>query len=559
MSEPREWSGHVVVCGLGGVGLRTVEQLHGAGVAVVVVDLDPDVRAEQAIGVLGVPLIRASTRSAVGLSEAGLAGARAVVCTESNELHTLEVALLTRTLRPDVRVVAQFANPGVGEALEAATGAIVIDVAALSAPSFVEACLDRTTQHLDLGGTWFVVSRHVVDGPSGPFRSRFGDLSPLAVAGNDGTVVVCPSRDHELVAGDVVTTVGPADREPAREPPVHDRPARTAAVVRSVLRSDRALVLTVSGLLALVIVATVVLRVTYHTVQGSLSVLDALYFSVETMATVGFGDFSFAHQSPWLEVFGIALIVIGLGLVTTSFALITNLLVTRRFEQETGSRQVPGMRGHVVVIGLGSVGLRTVEILRRQGRRVVVVDRDPANRYLGQIRALGVPVILADATQRQTLVAANVVKAAAVAVVTSDDFTNIESGLAVRNLVPVRLVLRVFDHQLEDNLEQHFGFPAVRSTADLAAPWFVGAALGLRVLRTFYVERRPFLAATFTVSTTGALGGVAMHELSGLRVVAIERAGHVEQPRRDSTFAPGDQVSVVGPYQELLDLLRRQS
>lgn len=37
--------GHVVVCGCRGVGLRTVEQLHGAGVAVVLVadakDVDP--------------------------------------------------------------------------------------------------------------------------------------------------------------------------------------------------------------------------------------------------------------------------------------------------------------------------------------------------------------------------------------------------------------------------------------------------------------------------------------------------------------------------------------
>ena len=506
MTSARQWTGHVVVCGLGGVGLRTVQQLHAAGVAVVVVDLDPDVRAAQSVDELGIPLIRASARTAAGLDEAGLAGARAVVCTESNELRTLEVALLVRTLRPDVRVVAHFANPGVAQALEAATGATVIDVAALSAPSFVEAALDRTTHDLDLGGTPFRVSRHLVDA-TGSFRSRFGDLSPLMVAAADGTMTVCPGRDHQLWPGRRGDhgRSGRARSRPASRWSGTARPAPWPSSGRW-LRSDRALVLTVSALLALVVLATVVLRLTSHGPRGRLSVLDALYFSVETMATVGFGDFSFAHQGAGLELFGIAVIVIGLALVTTSFALITNLLVTRRFEQEMGSRQVPGMRGHVVVIGLGSVGLRTVELLRRAGRRVVVVDRDPANRYRGQVRALGVPVIVADATQRQTLVAAGVARSAAVAVVTSDDFANIEVALAVRNLAPVRLVLRVFDHQLEDNLEQHFGFPAVRSTADLAAPWFVGAALGLRVLRTFYVEHQPILAATFTVSTGGGPG-----------------------------------------------------
>ena len=264
-----------MVCGLGGVGLRAVERLHGAGVAVVVVDLDPDVRAEQAIAVLGIPLIRASSRTAAALQAAGLAGARAVVCTESNELHTLEVALLTRTLRPDVRVVAQFANPGVGEALESATGAIVIDVAALSAPSLVEACLDRTTHDIDLGGTRFRVTRQVVDGPAAPFRSRFGDLSPLAVARADGTGGRLPGPRPRADAGRRRDHRGPGRPGGPREPPVHDRGSRGTAVVRSVLRSDRALVLTVSGLLALVIVATVVLRYTYHSPRGGLSALDA--------------------------------------------------------------------------------------------------------------------------------------------------------------------------------------------------------------------------------------------------------------------------------------------
>lgn len=372
--------------------------------------------------------------------------------------------------------------------------------------------------------------------------------------------MVCPGRDHPLSAGDLVTMAGPPDHEAPEEPVVHDRMARAVAVARSVFHSDRALVLTVVALLALVLVATLVLRFGYHSrTNAHLSALDAVYFAIETMATAGFGDFSFAHQSAGFEIFGIGLIVVGLALVTTSFALITNLLVTRRLEQELGSRQVPGMSGHVVVVGLGSVGLRTVEILRHEGRRVVVVDRDPANRYLGQVRALGVPVVLADATQRQTLVAANVARARAVAVVTSDDFANIEAGLAVRNFADVPMVLRVFDRQLEETLEDHFGFKAVRSTAALAAPWFVGAALGLRVLGTFYVDRLPLLVATFTVAAGGGLEGLSMLELTGLRVVALDRGGTVAEPRRGSRFSAGDQAYVIGPYEELLELLRRQA
>ena len=81
-------------------------------------------------------------------------------------------------------------------------------------------------------------------------------------------------------------------------------------------------------------------------------------------------------------------------LVTTAFALFTNLLVSRRIEQSLGRRRVPGMAGHVVVVGLGSVGIRVVEGLLAEGRQVVVVEHDDSNRYLGRARALGVPVVI---------------------------------------------------------------------------------------------------------------------------------------------------------------------
>ncbi len=133
------------------------------------------------------------------------------------------------------------------------------------------------------------------------------------------------------------------------------------------------------------LVATVVLHLAYvdPTTHAHPGLLESLYFTVETVATVGFGDYSFAAQSAWLQAFAIAFIVVGVTLVTTAFALFTNVLVSRRIEQSLGRRRVPGMVGHVVVIGLGAVGIRVVEGLLAKGRRVVVVERDDNNRYLG--------------------------------------------------------------------------------------------------------------------------------------------------------------------------------
>jgi Trk K+ transport system NAD-binding subunit len=247
--------------------------------------------------------------------------------------------------------------------------------------------------------------------------------------------------------------------------------------------------------------------------------------------------------------------------------LFTNILVSRRLERSLGRRELPGMVDHVVVVGLGSVGISVVKGLIAAGQRVVVIERDDHNRYLGQARALGVPVVIADATQIQTHRMVNLNDASAIAVLTSADLTNIETGLAVRESLGERweqvpVVLRVFDRDLARLMEQSFGFHHVRSTSALAAPWFVGAALGLDVLSTFYVDQKPFLVGRVKVAPHGGLQGLAMAELSArTRVIALSRAaagGRLEHPpRRGTRFGGGDEAYLLGPYEELLQVLKR--
>ncbi len=199
MTDSNHWQadGHVIVCGLRGVGLRTVEQLHLSGVSVVVVDDDPDLRLAGIVEDWGIPRIHKSAHLGDGLTEAGLDRALAVVCVETSEVTTLEIALRVRELRPDVRLVVQMANPAVGRALERATGAgSVLDVATLAAPSFIEACLGLSSHEMTLGGERFAVVDITVDdqpGYNATFRSHFGDLAPVAV--------VPVVRRHRVLSG----------------------------------------------------------------------------------------------------------------------------------------------------------------------------------------------------------------------------------------------------------------------------------------------------------------------------------------------------------------------
>jgi Trk K+ transport system NAD-binding subunit len=605
----------VIVCGLDEVGLRIVEQLALSGVPAVVADENPAPALAQMIAAWGVPLVTGQPRAEETLTSAGLAGAVAVICAQDDDLSALETALLTRRLRPDVRVIAQLANPAVGRAVRQA-GVAVLDVAGLSAPSIVEVCLGEGVQEMSLSGMRFLAARTAAPYPA-TLRELYGALAPVAVVPRAGDVLVCPGRDTQVHTGDEVTLIGTPEElaavsvidHPERirrlsatysvggtngpggpagalgvlgvlggdepDPRAGPSPAERAGrafrdlVVSLARAADRRMAIALGALLMVLITATLVLRFTYQLAGPGhrISALDAVYFTVETVTTVGYGDYSFRGEPAWLVVFAVLLMMTGALFVAVFFALVTNMLVSRRIEESLGLQKITALRGHVLVIGLGTVGLRVARRVHDAGRKVVVVEKDERNRHLGQLRALRIPVLIADATQPEVLASARLAAASAIAVLTSDDLANLETGLAVRDQLGPRwtatpVALRIFDQRLAHSVKETFGFRNVRSTAALAAPWFVGAALGLDVLSTFYVGDELLLIARLTVTPGGGLEGLQMHELAArTRVLALRRAADravlEHPPRRTTRFNQADEAYLIGPYDELLTVLRR--
>jgi Trk K+ transport system NAD-binding subunit len=314
--------------------------------------------------------------------------------------------------------------------------------------------------------------------------------------------------------------------------------------------------------LLLTLASTVVVRLGHH--NPELSWLDALYFASETITTVGYGDFNFAYQSPFLRLFAVGLMFGGVIITAVLTAFLADLLLSRRFVNTTGRLRARHMRGHIVVVGLGSIGVRVVTDLTAAGYDVLVVEQNENNPFLQTVAELDVPVIFGDSTMRQTLEAARVDQARGVAVVTRDDMENIETGIVLLEVLgsdtKVPIVMRVQGRALGTAINRRFGFENVRSIVDLAAPWFIGAAMGLQVLGTFWVGQRSFMVGAMLVAAGSELDGLLMLELSTqTRVIAIIRPeGPIRlRPRRDARLKAGDTVYLIGPYRELIATLRK--
>ncbi|GLE54706.1 NAD-binding protein [Mycobacteroides chelonae] len=546
--------GHTIVYGKDALAVRIAEELWSAGV---VVSALPGVE---------------------GLTAAGVVDAAAIVCASSDDEKNLEIALLARQLNPTMRVIARLANDVLRAAVAADNGpGAVLSVADLTASSVVEACLRRTTHVIPAAGVDFIVSGATVP-REGTLRGIYGDLAPVAVVHGEGSptpgeVVACPGRDLAVREGDWAAMIGTGEELAAqgivavsgrtkmrrRRSPV----SRLLDGVRAFRDDVNPIFFRALGVaLGLLVGATVLLRYTYQ--RPGMSYVDALYFSTETIATVGYGDFSFVDQPTWLRLFSIFLMFAGIATTAVVMAFVVDLLLSRRIAQNSGRRKVRELSDHVIVVGVGSFGVRVATDLKAAGCDVVIIERSESNRYLATVTDLGIPVIFGDATLPQTWDAARLDEAAAVAVLTQDDVTNIETGIVVRNRLGARwsdvpLVVRVFDRTLGTAVAQRFGFENLRSTVELAAPWFIGAAMGLQVLGTFSVGQQSFTVGGVLVEEGSELAGMRMADLSTkTRVIAISRQGLPIRlhPRRDTRLSAGDTAYVVGPYRELLETLR---
>jgi Trk K+ transport system NAD-binding subunit len=208
-------SGHVIVCGIGNVGFRVVEELLKQGERVVAVERSPDSAFVATARRLGVPVIIGEATVPEVLRQAHAATARAVITTTSKELVNLEIGLLARELNPHQRVVLLLVDAQLAETVrKAADVRLAVSVPALAAPAFVAALLgDRVRSVFLIAGKLLAVVDLTVPaddaflaGQSIRALAVDYDLLPIRLLAADGTPRLQPLNTR-LSAGDQLTVI----------------------------------------------------------------------------------------------------------------------------------------------------------------------------------------------------------------------------------------------------------------------------------------------------------------------------------------------------------------
>ncbi|MET8811556.1 NAD(P)-binding protein [Streptomyces sp. NPDC004549] len=142
-----------------------------------------------------------------------------------------------------------------------------------------------------------------------------------------------------------------------------------------------------------------------------------------------------------------------------------------------GPRTLP-RSGHVIVVGMGQVGMRLAAELQRLGIPVVGVERDPHATTARLARSLGIPVMTGHGGDRAVLERLRLGHARALAAVGSDDLDNIAVAIAAHGVAPgTRIVVRAGEHEAIAETRSLLPMGTVRDVTSLAAAYVLARLL----------------------------------------------------------------------------------
>jgi voltage-gated potassium channel len=317
------------------------------------------------------------------------------------------------------------------------------------------------------------------------------------------------------------------------------------------MRAYRGLITLFVGLAAITAAGTA----GYVLVEG-MSWADALYMTVITISTVGYGEVQPLSGSG--RLFTVVLIAGGVGLVLYLLGQTAAVLLEGRFRdlfsRNAMQKNIDELSGHVIICGYGRLGRIVVEELRRAGRSQVIIEEDTSKD--DELARLELPYLIGSAVSDDVIARAGIARADVIVVATGSDPDNVFITLSAREHNPqIRIHAR---GETESALRR---LRLAGADAAISAYQLGGMRLASSILRPAVVDfleiSRPRYHAEvdleeIRVEERSGLVGQSVGDLerrgARMRVVALK---HGEEdielvPTDDRPVAAGDHLVVIG-------------
>lgn len=368
-----------------------------------------------------------------------------IVCSRDDAV-ALRLALVVEHIRPGVPLVVTVHSRIVTSQLERAVSNIrVTSMAEIVAPTLAAPCLDDRL-------LWV---RRTPEGLSG-VRADHARLRLVEIKAADR------HRGQQLLAS-------------------------LGSLVRPFEPSARILTAGLFGFLLILVLDTVVTILLFGR-----SPLDSFYAATKAIVTVG-PDQAIDRGPGWIKVFSAVSMLTAVAFTALFTAGLVERLLDRRLTTVVGPRAVP-RQGHVVVVGLGQVGLRLCRLLRELGIPVLAIENDPDRYNVARAKNYGLPVVIGQASSHFLLQRLSLHRARALAAVTSREIENISVAVTALGMHDnLRTILRAGRGDVVNETRSLFRIGVVRDVYRIGGTLLAAAALGSDATEAFLHEQTVYL------------------------------------------------------------------
>ena len=559
-----------LVCGLGSLGQQCVVALKGFGVSIIAIEeAQPRHWEIPDIPNLLEDLVIGDCRQESVLKQAKIQQCRAVLLVTSSERINTEAAFAARLLNPHTRLVVRSAKENLNELLSKHLGNFVsFEPTQLPVTAFALAAMGTMTLgFFNLEGHQLRVVKRYIQ-PGGPFCRRlvyelnsstrrvlshmpnssrvvtgFHQWEPGALVQPGDTIVYVEVTEKLSSRSEKRVTETKRERRQFWQAIVQglnwrNLKRKLIQLWQSTYQHQVRRVAIVSGITVLFLWLLGALL--YRLYYPNMSTVNALY-TTAILLLGGFGDlfggFNFTIPVPWwLQLMSLGLGLAGTAFVGVLYALLTEMLLSARFQFLKRRPPVP-LQDHVVVIGLGRVGQGVAGMLQEFKQSVVGIT----NTELDANILPELPVITGNFAE--ALKMANLPTAKSVLVAMDDEMLNLEVGLMAHAANPTGgLVIRTFEEGLSKNLAQLLPDAQVLCAYALAAEAFAGAAFGENIDNLFRLDNQTILVTEYHIEINDTLNGLLLAEVAyGYGVVPVLYQKGQDTP----TFMPSDDVRLA--------------
>ena len=302
----------------------------------------------------------------------------------------------------------------------------------------------------------------------------------------------------------------------------------------------------------------------YEVLEGW-SMMDALYMTVITLSSVGYGE---VHElSKEGRIFTVVLILCGLGVLmyvaTTGISFLVEGQLGGLLKRKKMDKKIAKLKQHYIICASGEMGVYTIEEIYKMKHDFVVVS-DDTGAVLPWVKSKDdILYIESDPAKDNVLLEAGVERAKGLTAMTGDDRENLFVALSARQINPdLKIVSQAVERDNviklkkagADEVVSSMEIGAMRIASTMIRPTVVGFLDKMlyvkdKVLR---MEERAINADSPLVGKK--LGGCNVLDKTGLLVIAVKDAKTGEytyNPTFDYMVNAGDVWIVLGDVNQL--------